>query len=139
MPKYAFECPTCSVRFERNLKLGAHTEHVCPSCKEPAPLVLEGFGFSFSQGTGSAANSGVHDHDYPTADKIVGRSSSERWQHLRARDEVKNKARKMGGSPALIRRHGKDYIEYETMTETGREAHRKLTKEALKRVGGGRS
>jgi putative FmdB family regulatory protein len=134
MPKYSFECAECTLKFERNLKVGSHVSHECPSCKEEAPLVVSGFGFSFAPGTGSAANSGVHDHDYPTADKAVGRSSDERWKHVRAREAVKKSAREQGGTHALIRHTGKDYIDYEPMSDLGREARRSLAKEALKRV-----
>jgi putative FmdB family regulatory protein len=134
MPKYAFECPECSLRFERNLKVGEHSTHDCPSCKEPAPLVVSGFGFAFAVGTGATANSGVHDHDYPTADKAVGRSAEDRWKHIRAREAVKKAAREQGQTHALIRHTGKDYIDYEPMSEQGRTARRSLAKEALTKL-----
>lgn len=133
MPKYTFECQDCTVRFERTLKIGEHTTHACPSCKDPAPRVFEGqgFGFSFAEGSGAPANSGVHDQDYPSADKAVGRSAQERWAMIDKREEVKNEAREQGGTHALIRRTGKDHLDYEPMSETGRNARRKLAKEAL--------
>ena len=132
MPKYAFECQVCNVRFERNLKMGVHTTHECPSCHDPAPLVLKDFGFAFARGSGQPANSGVHEQDYPTADKAVGRSAEARWAHIREREKVKEEARKQGETHALIRHTGKDYIDYEPMSDIGRVARRKLTKEAVK-------
>lgn len=138
MPKYEFECPECAVRFERNLKIGEHTTAECPSCKEQAPLVMTDFGFSFEPGSGAPANSGVHDHDYPTADKAVGRSSAERWKLLREREKVKAEARKQGGTHALIRHTGHGVIDYEPMSDAGREARRKLTREA-RRISQGKS
>ena len=132
MPKYIFECPQCVVRFERNLKVGEHTTHECPQCQDQAPLVIEGFGFAFAAGSGAQANSGVHDQDYPTADKAVGRSAAKRWAHLRERDKVKQAARAQGGTHALIRHSGRDHIDYEPMSDAGREARRGLAKEVLK-------
>ena len=134
MPQYTFECPTCNVKFTRTLKMANHTSHECPSCKEAAPRVLdgEGFAFQFQQGGGATANSGVHDHDYPSADKAVGRSAAERWAMMRARDEVKAQARALGETHALIR-HTVDAstIAYEPMTSTGLDARRKLARHAV--------
>lgn len=134
MPKYSFECQECQVRFERNLKMGEHTTHPCPSCKDPAPRLFdgEGFAFGFGQGGTAVANSGVHDHDYPTADKAVGRSAEARWDLISKRDQVKNEARKQGGTHALIRHTGDSYIDYEPMSQTGRDARKALAKAALK-------
>lgn len=135
MPKYSFECQECSLRFDRNLKVGAeYTTHVCPDCKEPAPLVMSDFGFQFAQGTGPTSNSGVHDLDYPTADKMVGRSAESRWSHIREREAVKKKAREQGQTHALIRHTGKDFIDYEPMSDQGRTARRSLAKEALAKL-----
>jgi putative FmdB family regulatory protein len=133
MPKYAFECQECHVRFERTLKMGEHTTHPCPSCDDEAPRLFtaEGFGFAFDKGAGAPANSGVHDLDYPTADKAVGRSADERWSLLDDRRKVKETARAQGNTQALIRHAGPGYIAYEPMTPTGREARRKLAKAAL--------
>lgn len=134
MPRYAFECADCELRFERNLTVGEYSSYVCPSCRKPAPLVLSGFGFAFAASSGATANSGVHDHDYPTADKAVGRSAEERWKYLHARDAVKREARKRGETHALIRHTGKDYVDYEPMSDAGREARRSLARDAIKRM-----
>ena len=135
MPKYEFECGACQLRFERNLKVGDHPTHSCPSCSDPADRMVSNFAFSFAQGGEDTANSGVHDHDYPTADKAVGRSAEARWAHIKAREKVKAEARKQGETHALIRHTGEGYIDYEPMSDKGREARKKLTKEALSALG----
>jgi putative FmdB family regulatory protein len=132
MPKYIFECPVCEVRFERNLKVGDHPTHECPECQDQAPLVVSGFGFAFAEKEGAAANSGVHDQDYPTADKAVGRSAQRRWDYIESRNKVKEEARKQGETHALIRHTGDDFVEYEPMSDEGRKARKKLEKEAIR-------
>lgn len=136
MPKYMFECQGCSTRFERTLKMGDYTTHECPGCKDQAPRVLDGesFAFAFAQGAGAPANSGVHDHDYPSADKAVGRSAEQRWALLKERDKVKEAARKQGETHALIRHTGPDYIDYEPMSDVGLNGRRRLAKEAIETV-----
>lgn len=134
MPKYLFECQECKVQFERRLKIGPHPQYKCPSCKEPAPRVFDGEGLSFAFRTESgtaAANSGVHKDDYPTADQAVGRSASDRWEMISKRDQVKNEARKLGKTHALIRTGTDNYIDYEPMTQIGRDARRQLARAAM--------
>jgi putative FmdB family regulatory protein len=139
MPKYTFECAECNLKFERNLKVGEHPTHECPSCEDPAPLVMAGFGFAFAEGNGAPSNSGVHGQDYPTADQAVGRSASKRWETIAAREKVKRAAREQGQTHALIRHTGKDFIDYEPMSDTGREARRKLAREAVGIVNAGKN
>jgi putative FmdB family regulatory protein len=129
VPQYTFECQTCDLRFTRTLKMENYTTQPCPNCADPAPRVLEGFAFQFDQAPGaSPGNSGVHDHDYPTADKAVGRSADERWALIHERDKVKEEARRQGGTHALIRHTGQDYIDYEPMNPAGIDARRELAK-----------
>jgi hypothetical protein len=113
MPKYTFLCD-CGAKFVKTLKIGEHKTHVCPSCSGMAKQVMPKFGFSFALGKGPPGNSGVNKHDYPTADQTVGRSADARWEEIHARDEVKDKVRKVTGNRALRREHGPDgkYIEY---------------------------
>lgn len=139
MPKYVFECQTeaCGLRFERSLKMGDHPTHPCPECKDEAPRIMDGEGFGFAFAKDEAApigNTGVHKDDYPTADQIVGRDAEQRWQTYDGQRKVKEEARKMGGTHALIRHQGKDFIDYEPMSDAGREARRKLVKHAFKVV-----
>ena len=131
MPRYTFECQVCLVRFERTLKMGDHTTHACPQCSDDAPRLFDEFGFAFASGGQSTANSGVHGHDYPTADMAVGRSAEQRWQLLQEREKAKNAARDMGQTHALIRHDGPGYVDYEPMTPVGRQARSKLTRAIL--------
>lgn len=84
------------------------------------------FGFGFATGGTAPANSGVHDQDYPSADKIVGRSADTRWATYRERDNIKRQVREIGGSPALERVDGEGYTEYTAMGQPKREARAKL-------------
>jgi predicted nucleic acid-binding Zn ribbon protein len=140
MPKYMFECQTegCCLRFERNLKMGDWPSHECPKCHEVAPRVLESFDFGFKETPGKIGNSGVHKEDYPTADHAVGRDAENRWAYYAERDKVKAQARAQGETPALIRRTGPGYVDYEPMSDAGREARRGLTKKALSRLAAAR-
>jgi putative FmdB family regulatory protein len=134
MPLYAFECQECLVRFERTLKMGDHTTHPCPSCKDDAPRILDqqGFGFGFAASASAApANTGVHADDYPTADRAVGKSAESRWEVISDREKVKGEARKQGETHALIRHTGPGFIDYEPMSDVGRNARRKLAKAAV--------
>lgn len=129
MPQYTFECPTCEVRFTRTLKMDKYDTFECPNCHNQAPRVVEGFAFQFEKSASSSpGNSGVHDHDYPTADKAVGRSADERWALIHERDKVKSRAREIGGTHALIRHTGSDYIDYEPMNAAGIDARREMAK-----------
>lgn len=137
MPKYVFECQTegCNLKFERTLKMGTHNVHECPSCKEMAPVIIEGFAFDFKDGPGAKpGNTGVHKDDYPTADHAVGKDADKRWSYYAEREKVKNAARTQGETPALIRRTGHDFVDYEPMSDAGRDARRNLTRKALSRL-----
>ncbi len=136
MPKYVFECQTdgCTLRFERSLKMGDYGTLECPNCHEPAPRVMDGFSFGFKETPGKVGNSGVHKEDYPTADQAVGRDADKRWAYYADRDKVKAEARKQGETHALMRKTGPGFVEYEPMSDVGREARRNLTKTALGRL-----
>jgi putative FmdB family regulatory protein len=136
MPRYTFECG-CGVRFSKNLRIGEHPTHSCPSCGEDAPRFWEGesFGFGFQEGA-VPGNSGVSKHDYPTADQVVGSDAEKRWAELRERDKVKQAVRAKGGHQALIRKHGQEkgqpYIEYSSGGEKVVKIRKELVKEAEK-------
>jgi putative FmdB family regulatory protein len=132
MPKYTFECQNCNLRFDRTLKMGEHPTSKCPSCKEEAPRLFTSFGFGFKKSETSApANTGVHDLDYPSADKIVGRSAESRWDTYRARDEAKKTVRKEGKSQALVRVDGEGFTEYSSMGSQETKAREKLVDYAV--------
>jgi putative FmdB family regulatory protein len=129
MPQYTFECQNeaCNCRFDRNLKMAEHTEHICPSCGQIAPRCLEGegFAFGFKVDGSQTGNSGVHKEDYPTADHAVGRSAESRWASYNERKKVKDHVRQHGVNHALVRRDGDGYSDYEAMSPvnfTGRKA-----------------
>ncbi len=128
MPQYSFECQTCDLRFTRTLKMQNYTTYECPNCADQAPRIIEGFAFQFEKGSGAPGNSGVHDHDFPTADKAVGRSADERWALIQERDKVKAEARKIGGTHALIRHTAPGHIDYEPMNPAGIDARRELAR-----------
>lgn len=131
MPVYTFECQECNVRFDRNMKIGEYPAHECPSCSEPAPRIIDGFSFAFAPGSSSTANSGVHDHDYPSADKMVGRDSEKKWEFMGERDKAKASAREAGGTHALQRKDSAEATDYRPMGVAVRDARRKLAREAL--------
>jgi putative FmdB family regulatory protein len=133
MPKYEFECQCCHARFDRVLKIGNHPTHECPSCGDEAPRLFDGsgFGFGFAAGGSAPANSGVHEQDYPTADKVIGRSAEERWGTYKNRDKVKNEVRRVGGDQALSRVDGEGYVDYMAMNTAEKEARGKLVDYAV--------
>lgn len=131
--KFAFECPDCQVQFERNLKMGEHPSHPCPSCQGPAPRVWmgQGFGFDFAASpTAAPANTGVSKKDYPTGDQIVGAHAEARWGRYHEREKVKQKVRETAGTRTLVRRMGEDYIEYQAGSKNLVEGRKQLVKEA---------
>ncbi len=133
MPKYTFHCQQdrCNLRFSRTLKMGVWPTHKCPTCKEEAPRLYEDFGFAFQAGAGAPnANTGVHDQDYPSADKIIGRSAESRWTEFKARQKVKDQVRAAGGG-ALLRRDGPGYVEYDAMTDNAKKAREKTVDYAV--------
>ena len=139
MPKYVFACQNegCHLRFERTLKMGEHPDHPCPSCQDTAPRVLdqEGFAFAFKQAEKPViGNTGVHKDDFPTADRVVGKDAEKRWESYEGQRKVKEQARAQGGSPALIRHQGKNFIDYEPMSDVGRGARKKLVDRAIEAV-----
>ncbi len=113
MPTFEFRCEKCPCAFEELLLTKAETErhadsHPCPVCgKASARQRVTQFSFGFkappgrTQGTGVHGNSGVHDLDYPTLDKAVGRSAEKKWGDVRDRKKERDKIRKDSGSAAL--------------------------------------
>lgn len=131
MPQYMFFCTPCNLVFKRRLSMGEHSEHACPACKKSAPRKWDGqpLSHSFSATPGTAvSNSGVSQHDYPTADNIVGRSAEARWAKQWERNSIKNKVRDKG--VALARRDlvedGKVVSEYTALGQPQFDARKKL-------------
>jgi len=93
MPTFEYHCRPCQLSFDElhvlqdDVKKFADS-YPCPSCKQDAERNrVSSFGFKFSgdvRGTsGVHGNSGVHDLDYPSLDKAVGRSSAKKWEKAR--------------------------------------------------------
>lgn len=134
MPKYAFECQSCNLKFDKILKMGDHSTHDCPNCHDTAPQLIEGFAFGFKDVPNAPpGNTGVHKDDYPTADHVVGKDSDKRWEQYRERDKVKNQVRQAGNTHALIRQTAKDgsYVEYDALSPVGRETRRTSAQKAV--------
>lgn len=132
MPKYTFECD-CGLRFDRMLKMDDHPTFSCPSCQEEAPRLFTGgggFGINFLAPTSvngtTPTNTGVHDLDYPSADKVVGRSAESRWSTYNDRNSIKEKVRRNTGVAQLARRDGEGFTEYSSMSPGQRVARKQL-------------
>lgn len=135
MPVYEFECPYCAIRFKRNLKMDTHPSHPCPECECDAPRLWEGFGgHSFAAGDGPTANSGVHDHDYPTADRAVGRDAEARWGEIHEREKIKEAVRQGGQTHAVSRKNGEGFVEYTAMTDEAMAKRKAAYRDATKVV-----
>lgn len=110
MPQYEYSCESCEVEFTEMLMTKEESErylksHPCPICGNDASRLMSSFAFGFKGSvrgqSGVHGNSGVHDLDYPTLDKAVGRSSEVRWKNIKKRQEYVNQVRKETGSFAL--------------------------------------
>lgn len=112
MPRYEYKCLSCNVEFEELLILKEDVDkyskfHPCPNCNQRADRIVSSFAFNFkapsgqTQGSGVHGNSGVHDLDYPTLDKAVGRSAAQKWSDYDSSQAERNKIRKESGSHAL--------------------------------------
>lgn len=79
-------------------------------------------------------NSGIAKYDHPDADEVVGFSADKRWTEINEREEVKKEVRKMGGTRALMRKHGqekgKGFIEYTAGGDALIDARKTLVKKA---------
>lgn len=54
-----------------------------------------------TQGSGVHGQTGVHDLDYPSLDKAIGRSSATKWQNYHERKKKRDKARREFGTNAI--------------------------------------
>ncbi len=133
MPKYSFSCKLCNLHFDRFLKIGDHAQHPCPACTEQAERVWDSFGYGFEfTDKSEKANTGVHAHDYPTADQGVGQRAERLWGRFEERQKVKNKIRQESGTEALMRTSLKSgVVDYKPMGTSQVQARRKLTREYL--------
>lgn len=117
IPTFEYRCEICQVEFEELLiqteEVKAYSQwHPCPSCGGRADrLGISITNFVFAGGvrgeSGVNGNSGVHDLDYPTLDKAVGRSSEKKWIRINAERVEREKIRRETGTNALARVDGK--------------------------------
>lgn len=112
MPSYEYFCSKCNVQFEELLLLPEEAkkymhQHPCRKCKKPADRIMSKSSFTFkappglTQGTGVHGQSGVHDLDYPTLDKAVGRSSNKKWEMYNSKQQERDTVRKKYGTHAI--------------------------------------
>jgi putative FmdB family regulatory protein len=112
MPAYEYFCKKCEIEFEELLvqqdEIHKYSEwHPCPGCHDRANRIISSTNFTFkipggqTQGSGVHGQSGVHDLDYPTVDKAVGRSASKKWEYYNARKAARDKVRRELGTNAV--------------------------------------
>jgi putative FmdB family regulatory protein len=112
MPVFEYTCSKCGYEFEElHLSSKAAEKHKtrfpCPECGRPAIRIPSATNFSFVETT--PGNSGVHQHDYPDADRAVGSSAEKKWAKYYQEQDEKNKARKKHKTNAL-KKVGDEYV-----------------------------
>lgn len=115
MPVYEYQCDQCEIVFEELFISSAKAkeyfnEHPCPECGENARRVVSATNFQFkgvAEGDPTRkGNSGVHDLDYPTLDKAIGRSANRKWKEYRKEKAARDEARKALGTNTITERDG---------------------------------
>lgn len=101
----------------------------CPQCGDAADRIPSAASFTFKGGT--PGNSGVHDMDYPSADKAVGRSASKKWEIIHKKQEDRAKIRKEAGTNSLMYK-GDDVVAAPKRQMAVRENALKTAKQARK-------
>lgn len=115
MPTFEYSCDGCEIEFEEHLtqtdEVKLYSEaHPCPECKEMSSRIkVSAVSFTFkapsgqTAGSGVHGQSGVHDLDYPSVDKAVGRSSGKRWNSFNERKAKRDQVRKESGTNSVSR------------------------------------
>lgn len=116
MPVYEYSCNNCEIIFEElflsSKEARKHTEkYPCPECGSDADRVPSATNFQF-KGTAEGdptkrGNSGVHDLDYPTLDKAIGRSANRKWKEYHREKAARDKARRALGTNTISERDGR--------------------------------
>lgn len=117
MPTFEYECAICGIIFEELLISGDEVReyskhHPCPNDKaHVCPRVMSVTNFNFKgMAYGDPRNrnpqttkgsTGVHDLDYPTLDKAIGRSATRKWKDFTERKKARDAARKEFGTSAI--------------------------------------
>lgn len=119
MPTYEYFCRSCESEFEELLiqsdEIKKYSEwHPCPSCGNKADrMKVSIMNFAFkapagqTSGSGVHGQSGVHDLDYPSIDKAVGRSAAKRWKGVKERKAERDKIRRESGTNMITEIGGK--------------------------------
>src|SRR5271157_1649017 len=113
MPQFEYICRKCEALFEELFILKDDIEKFrdqcpCPHCGTmSARAGVSITNFSFSTAASAPANSGFHDVDYPTADKLIGRDANAKWENYHEREAKKDKVRKETGVVQLRDNGGK--------------------------------
>jgi putative FmdB family regulatory protein len=110
VPTFEYFCKTCDSLFEDLLLSKADVEkyaksHPCPTCGKKANRIPSATNFVFkgvAEGDPTRkGNSGVHDLDYPSLDKAIGRSANRKWKEYGARKAERDKVRREAGTNSL--------------------------------------
>lgn len=110
MPTFEYCCDDCHIIFEELLialdEVKQYSkEHPCKKCGKPAHRIPSAANFNFA-GKGESdpthrMSSGVHDLDYPTLDKAVGRSANRKWKSYDAEKSERDVVRRRTGEHAI--------------------------------------
>lgn len=109
-PIFEYCCDDCSIIFEELLTSSGDVkqyikEHPCKQCGKSAHRIASITNFKF-EGKGESdpthrKSSGVHDLDYPTLDKAVGRSANRKWKTYDVEKLERDKVRRKTGTHAI--------------------------------------
>lgn len=145
MPSYEYFCEPCDASFEELLISTDDVrrysrEHPCPACGRPCQRIPSAANFSFKgqafgDPTNKTGSSGVHDLDYPSLDKAVGRSANRKWKEYRARKGARDAARRELGTNAVSESREGQVVAADPKVLDAREKGLKLFKKAREQSG----
>lgn len=110
MPTFEYACEKCQIVFEELFLSKSEIKkfskkHPCPSCNLSSIRIPSATNFQFkgvSEGDPTKrGNSGVHDLDYPSLDKAIGRSANRKWKEYGSRKKINDNARRRFGTNTL--------------------------------------
>lgn len=110
MPTYEYYCKHCKIIFESLLISRSEVKkykevYPCKTCGKKCNRVPSASNFQFkgiSEGDPTrVGNSGVHDLDYPSLDKAIGRSANRKWKEISKRKKVRDKVRQELGTNSI--------------------------------------
>ncbi len=110
MPVYEYHCLKCRIIFEELIMSRSDidmysNEHECSRCSSVCKRVPSASNFQFkglSEGDPTRlGNSGIHDLDYPSLDKAIGRSANRKWKEYGVRKEEHDRVRRESGSNTI--------------------------------------